>query len=63
MDHRPVYLHVKPLEGNRLPRPWAYFSFSPEPVQDSASMMTADEGEEGCDRFASKLRGVTAKVL
>ncbi len=51
------------MEGDRPPRPWSYFSFSPEPVQDSAFMMTPAESEEVSDRFVSNLPGVTAEVL
>ncbi len=62
MDNRPVYFHVRPMENDCPPRPWAYFSFSPEPVQDGASMMIAAAGEEVHDRFVSNLPGVAAEV-
>lgn len=52
------------MEGNFVPRPWAYFSFSPEPEQNGALAMSFARSEHDvvCDRFVSNLPGVIAEV-
>ncbi len=51
------------MESDFPPRPWAYFSFSPEPVQDGALMINAAEVDGVCDKFVSNLPGVVAEAL
>ncbi len=63
MDNPPIFFHVRPMEGDFRPRPWAYFSFTPEPAQDGTLMMNAAKRKGVCDRFVSNLPGVDAEVL